>query len=126
MAKLTSEQLKILADNMLRMANALGDYRYENINQLSKAENDTIKALHEQTLNSVTELYTKSTVLSIDDVQENLERITIITAKTQKLYKSFTTVQNVIDRATSVLKIAAAVISLDTEKITESIKNLLT
>ncbi|WP_209404470.1 hypothetical protein [Pseudozobellia sp. WGM2] len=126
MAKLTSEQLKILADNMLRMANALGDYRYENIDQLSKAENDTIKALHEQTLNSVTELYTKSTVLSIDDVQENLERITIITAKTQKLYKSFTTVQNVIDRATSVLKIAAAVISLDTEKITESIKNLLT
>lgn len=126
MAKLTSEQLKILADNMLRMANALGDYRYENIDQLSETENDTIKVLHEQTLNSVTELYTKSTVLSIDDVQHNLEKITIITAKTQKLYKSLTTVQNVIDRATSVLKIAAAVISLDTEKITESIKNLLT
>ena len=43
MANLTSEQVKQLADNLLRMTNALGDYRYENFDDLSEEENMRIK-----------------------------------------------------------------------------------
>lgn len=125
MAKLTSEQVKQLADNMLHMANALGDYRYENFEKLTEEENRKIKEIHHQMMDYTTELYTKSALLTMDDVESSLEKINVITAKTQQLYKSLTGVQNVIDRATSVLKIASAIISLDTAEITSSIKNMI-
>lgn len=125
MANLKSEQVKELADNLLRMTNALGDYRYENFERLSEDENRRIKELHERQLSHTTELYTKSAVLVMDDVETSLKQIDTITLETQKLYKNLTTVQKVLDRATSVLTPAVAIIGLDPKGITSSIKGLL-
>ena len=125
MANLKSEQVKELADNLLRMTNALGDYRYENFERLSEDENRRIKELHERQLSHTTELYTKSAVLVMDDVETSLKQIDTITLETQKLYKNLTTVQKVLDRATSVLTLAVAIIGLDPKGITSSIKGLL-
>ena len=126
MANLTSEQVRLLADNLLRMTNALGDYRYENFDRLSEEENIRIKDLHNQQLEHVTELYTKSAVLVMDDVENSLNEIAAITQKTLDLYEKLTDVQKILDRATAVLTLAGAVISLDTGKITSSVKDLLT
>jgi len=125
MANLKSEQVKELADNLLRMTNALGDYRYENFERLSEDENRRIKELHERQLSHTTELYTKSAVLVMDDVETSLKQIDTITLETQKLYKNLTTVQKVLDRATSVLTLATTIIGLDPKGITSSIKGLL-
>lgn len=125
MAHLTSEQVKHLADNLLRMTNALGDYRYENFEQLSDEENLQIKNLHNRQLEYTTELYTRSAVLVIDDVENSLNQIETITEHTRELYKKLGNVQKVLDRATAVLTLAAAIISLDTKEITSSIKNLI-
>jgi len=125
MANLTSEQVRQLAGDLLRMTNALGDYRYENFELLSEEENMRIKELHNQQLEHVTELYTKSAVLVIDDVENSLGEIAIITQQTLDLYKKLTNVQKILDRATAVLTLAAAVISIDTGKITSSIKDLV-
>ncbi len=125
MANLKSEQVKELADNLLRMTNSLGDFRYENFERLSEDENRRIKELHERQLSHTTELYTKSAVLVMDDVETSLKQIDTITLETQKLYKNLTTVQKVLDRATSVLTLATAIIGLDPKGITSSIKGLL-
>lgn len=126
MANLTSEQVKQLADNLLRMTNALGDYRYENFGQLSQEENLRIKELHSQQLEHTTELYTKSALLVMDDAESSLNKIASITEQTKELYKKLTDVQKILDRATAVLNLAAAIISLDTKEITSSIESLLT
>ncbi len=125
MAHLKSEQVKNLADNLLRMTNGLGNYRYENSERLSEDENQRIKELHEKQLSHTTELYTKSAVLVMDDVETSLKQIDTITLETQKLYENLTTVQKVLDRATSVLTLAIAIIGLDPKGITSSIKGLL-
>jgi len=125
MANLTSEEVKQLADNLLRMTNALGDYRYENFELLSEEENLRIKELHNLQLEHTTELYTKSAVLAMDDVENSLKQIVTITEQTQKLYNKLTNVQQILNRATAILTLAAAVISLDTKEITSSIQNLL-
>ncbi|SDE03942.1 hypothetical protein SAMN05421636_10323 [Pricia antarctica] len=125
MAHLKSEQVKDLADNLLRMTNGLGNYRYENSERLSEDENQRIKELHEKQLSHTTELYTKSAVLVMDDVETSLKQIDTITLETQELYKNLTTVQTVLDRATSVLTLAIAIIGLDPKGITASIKGLL-
>lgn len=126
MANLTSQQVKELADNLLRMTNALGDYRYENFNHLTEEENLRIKELHQKQLENTTELYTKAAVLVMDDAETSLKQIDTITHETQTLYKNLTTVQKVLDRATSVLTLAIAIIGLDSKGITTSVKALLT
>ncbi|NNE78406.1 MAG: hypothetical protein HKN31_15190 [Pricia sp.] len=125
MENLTSAQVKQLADNLLRMTNALGNYRYENFEKLSEEENLCLKKLHSQQLEHTTEIYTKSALLVMDDVESSLEKIKTITTETQDLYKKLTNVQKVLDRATSVLTLATAIISLDVKEITSSIKKLV-
>lgn len=125
MANLTAQQVKELADNMLRMTNALGDYRYNNHDKLSEEENQTIKEVQQQQLSYTTEVYTKSALLVMEDVEGSLRKIDQITKDTNKLYEKLTNVQLVIDRATAVLTLAAAIISLDVKGVASSIKNLL-
>ena len=88
MANLTSEQVKQLADDLLHMTNAVGDYRYENFDKLTEDENSELKELHNQLLGQTTELYTKSALLVMNDVDESLNAIRTITEKTQNLYKN--------------------------------------
>lgn len=126
MPNLTAQQVKELADNLLRMTNALGDYRYENFERLSEEENSGIKKLHHQQLEDTTELYTKAAVLVMDDIETSLQHIDTITEKTVALYNKLNSVQKVLDRATSVLTLAGAIISLEPKGITASIKSLLT
>ena len=125
MNNLTSTQVKELADNLLRMTNALGDYRYENFDRLSEEENLRIKTLHREQLGTITELYTKSAVLVMDDAEDALRQIGTITEDTVALYEKLTSVQKVLDRATSILTLASAVIALDVNGVASSIKGLV-
>lgn len=125
MENLTSEQAKRLADDFLKMANALGNYRYENFETLTTQENSRLKELHSETLSHTTELYTQAAVLVMDDVEDSIEKIESITADTNLLYKKLIKVQIVIDRATEVLTLASSIISLDVMGISSSIKGLV-
>ncbi|HEA21327.1 MAG TPA: hypothetical protein ENH87_10455 [Pricia antarctica] len=125
MPNLKAQQVKELADNLLRMTNALGDYRYENSEHLSENENWQIKELHRQQLEDTTELYTLSAVLIMEEVEMSLQKIETITKETIALYKKLGTVQHVLDRATSILTLATAIIGLNVKGITSSIKSLL-
>lgn len=125
MSNLTAAQVRDLADNLLRMTNALGNYRYENFDRLSEEENWRIKELHRQQLEDTTELYTQSTVLVMDETETSLKQIAVITKDTIALYKKLGSVQMVLDRATSILMLATAIIALDPKSIASSIKSLL-
>ncbi|MGI9552298.1 MAG: hypothetical protein ACR2MT_13950 [Aurantibacter sp.] len=125
MENLNAEQVKKLADDLLQMANALGDYRYKHFKNLSSEENLKLKDLHSRTLSRTTELYTKAAVLVMDDVTVSLNKIEIITAQTVALYEKLTNVQKVLDRATSIVTMASSIISLDVKGIASSLKGLL-
>ena len=125
MSHLTAKQVRELADNLLRMTNALGNYRYENFDRLTEVENFQIKELHRKQLENTTELYTHSAVLVMDEAETALRQIESITKETTALYKKLGTVQKVLDRATSVLSLAASIIGLNPKGITASIKSLL-
>lgn len=125
MGNLTSEQVKQLADNFMQMANALGDYRYNNVDSLTEAENLRIKKIHNQQLTHTTELYTKSAVLVLEDIQNALNKIETITKESQELYKKLTNVQTILDRASSILNLASAIIALDVKGVTRNIQELV-
>ncbi len=125
MGNLSAEQVKRLADNFMRMANALGDYRYNNIDSLTEEQNIKIKEIHNQQLAATTELYTKSAVLVLEDAQDALGKIDTITTESQELYKKLTNVQGILDRASSVLNLASAILALDVSAVTSSIQELV-
>ncbi|MBC6998259.1 hypothetical protein [Cytophaga sp. FL35] len=125
MANLTSEQVKELADNILKMTNDLGDFRYRNFSKLTPQENTRLKELHNNLLEHTTELYTKSAVLVLDDAVESLDKIKIITEKTQELYSNLDNIQTGINWATKILGMASAILSLNTESIAASIKSII-
>ena len=126
MAILTANQAYELAENLLRITNALGKYRYENIETLTNKESLKIKELHRKQLEEITELYTKAAVLSLDDTESALKKIEAVTKDTTELYSTLSSVQNVLDRATSVLSLTTAIVSFDLKAINNEIENLVT
>lgn len=125
MGNLSSVQVKQLADNMLRMANAMGDYRYTQSDQLNEMENEKMKELYERLLSYTTELYTKSTLITLIDAENDLKTIELITDKTQRLYENLGLVQKIIDWSAKIVNMAAAIVSIDTDKISTSIGELV-
>lgn len=125
MGNLNAEQVKQLADNFMLMSNALGDYRYNNIDSLTEEENLIIKGMHLQLLEHTTELYTKSAVLVLEDAQNALNKIDTITTETQALYKKLTQIQRILDRSSSILNLASAILALDITSVTSHIQELV-
>ena len=79
MARLTSQQAYELASNFLGLAQAIGDFRFDNWNSLTKAQNRKLGNFQWSILNHGEDILALSTVLVMDDVQDSLNNIKEIT-----------------------------------------------
>ena len=125
MAKLTSKQTNELAHNFLAMAQAIGDYRYENFDTLSKDQNQKLSDLHWSILNYSGDLYVLSATLVIDDVQNSLTSIESITTQIKATYKELQNVQKAINVAASIVTVGASILSKNPQAIGDSIGGLI-
>ncbi len=125
MAKLTSQQANELANNFLALAQAIGDYRYQNFDTLSKPQNQKIRDLHWSILNYADDLYTLSATLVMDDVQSSLTSIGAVTTQIKATYKTLQNVQKAINVAASVVTLGASILSKNPQAIADSIGGLV-
>lgn len=125
MGNLNAEQFKRLADNFTHVANALGDYRYNNMDALTEEEHLKIKEVHKLQLAQATELYTKSAILVLEDAQEALDKIETITTQAQELYNKLVNVQTILNRASTIVNLASAILALDVKAVTVQIQELI-
>lgn len=125
MTKLTAQQVNKLANNFLALAQALGDYRYENFDKLSKAQDQKIRDLHWSILNYADDLYTISATLVMDDVETSLASIDVITTEIQATYKKLELVQKAINVAASIVTLGASILSKNPPAITNGIRDLI-
>lgn len=123
MAKLTAKQANELANNFLGLAQAIGDYRYQNA--LSKSQNQKMKDFHWSVLKYADDLYTLSATLVMDDIENSLSSIAAITTQVQTTYKTIQDVQKVINIAASIVTLGASVLSKNPQAIKDSISNLV-
>ncbi len=124
MAILTVKEANELANNFLALAQAIGDYRYQNFNILTKQQNQKMRDLHWSILNYADDLYTLSASLVIIDVKTSLTSISTITLKIQKTYKTLQNVQKAINVAVSVVTLGASILSKNPLAIADSISGL--
>jgi len=125
MAKLTAQQANELANNFLALAQAIGDYRYQNFDNLSKTQNQKIRDLHWSILNYADDLYTLSATLVMDDVQASLASISSVTSQIKATYKTLQNVQKAINVAATVVTLGASILSKNPQAIADSIGGLV-
>jgi hypothetical protein len=125
MGKLTSEQANQLSNNFLGLAQAVGDYRFQNWNTLSKKENQHLASFQWSLLNHGEDILAFSTVLVLDEVSESLATIQSLTDKIQNTITRLEDIQKVINIAAAAVTLGAAIVSKDTKAISESLKTLV-
>ncbi len=125
MAKLTAQQANILASNFLGLAQSVGDFRYENWNKLSRADNQRLGSLQRSILNYGEDILAFSTVLVMNDVDASLKKIEAITVEIKSTIQSIQKVQKVIDVAAAIVTLAGAIIAKDPQSINTSIDGVI-
>lgn len=120
MATLTSQQTNELANYFLAMAEAVGDYRYQNFDSLSAQENKEIKDSLEFIRKCANELFTLSATLVMDDAQNSLSAIKEVTNQMKSTYKTLQDVQKAINMAASIVTLGKAILEKSPQQIADA------
>lgn len=120
MATLTSQQANELANYFLAMAEAVGDYRYQNFDSLSAQENKEIKDSLEFIRKCANELFTLSATLVMDDAQNSLSAIKEVTNQMKSTYKTLQDVQKAINIAASIVTLGKAILGKSPQQIADA------
>lgn len=121
MPQLTSLQANELANNFLDLAQAIGDFRYNNWDNLSVFDNQRLGNFQWALLNYGEDMLALSTTLVMDDVQGSLSEISQITSEIKTSVKNLQNIQKGIDVAAATVTLAAAIISKKPQAILESV-----
>ena len=125
MAKLTPQQASDLASNFLGLAQAVGDFRFNNWNNLSKAENQKLGSLQWSILNYGEDILAQSTSLVMNDVQDSLARISDVTQQIKGTIDQLQKVQKAINVAASIVTLGGAIVSTNPQAIADGIKGVI-
>jgi len=124
MAQLTAQQANDLANQFLALAQAIGDFRYNHWNDLSKAQHHRLASQHWSVLNYGEDILALSTALIMDDVLNSLASIKTITGQIKSSLGTLADIQKGINVAASIVTLGAAIISQSPIAIGEAIYEL--
>jgi hypothetical protein len=124
MATLTAQQANNLANNFLGLAQAIGDYRFDNWNTLSKAENQKLGDFQWSILSYGEDILALSTALVMDDVQDSLAQINNVTLEIKETIKSLNQLQKAINVAASIVSLGGAIVSKNPQAIVAGIQSV--
>ena len=124
MANLNAEQVNKLGDHFFAMAQSIGEYRMKHKLTLSEDDKLILQVSYRRTIDYSDDLYTISATLVMDDVENSLAEIELITIDINIKYKTLKDIQQVINIATSVVTLGASIFSLNAQAIIDSMNNL--
>lgn len=125
MSKLTSAQANALANDFLGLAQAIGDFRYDNWNEMSKPQNQQLGKLQWSILNYGEDILALSTALVMNDVQTSLDQINDVTLEIRSTIQKLQNVQKVINVAAAIITFGGAVISKDPSAIKTGLQGVI-
>jgi len=111
MAQLTAQQANDLANQFLALAQAIGDFRYNHWNDLSKVQHQRLASQHWSVLNYGEDILALSTALIMDDVSSSLASIKTITGQIKSTLGMLKDIQKGVDITAAIVMLGAAIIS---------------
>lgn len=125
MATLTSIQASALSSNFLGLAQAIGDFRYNNWNEIPDTQNQQLGKLQWSILNYGEDILALSTALVMNDVQKSLDTINDITVEIKSTIQQLQNVQKVINVAAAIITFGGAVISKNPSAIKTGLQGVI-
>lgn len=125
MANLTSGQANILANDFLALAQSIGDYRYENWNDLTDVQNRQLGSFQRSILNAGEDILAFSTVLVMKDVDDSLNRMDTITSEIKSNIKFLKNIQRVINIASAIATLGSAILGKDPQAISTGLDGVI-
>ena len=124
MAKLTSKQANELSGHFLGLAQAIGNFRYNNWDALSAKENKVLGNFQWSILNYGEDILALSTNLVLDEVETSLTQIENITTDIKSTIETISDIPKGINVAAAIVTLGAAIISTNQQAIVDSIKGI--
>jgi hypothetical protein len=115
--KLTADQARNLARSYFNIAQALGEYRFDNFDTLSAAKRKQIEELERTLLSSSTTFTAIAISISLDDLAPVLDRVSEVTKQMEDAINQLQKVDKVIKIATAAVQLAGAIVSGNPEAI---------
>lgn len=118
--KVDAQQARDLARQFHDLATAVGDYRFEHWDDLTKGERDRLKDVQLTLLNNSTHFITELVGVILDDAQGDLDTLSKVTAKAERVLKNIADVKKGIEIAAELVKLGAAIASENPAAITSA------
>jgi len=123
--KLTADDAKELARWFRELSVTLGNYRFNNWSKLSEKERSAIESMEWTLLNYSSDFITQAVWIILDDAQGSFEKLRQATAEAKKAISNIQTIKQVISIATSVIELAAAVMTKNPATIVTAIEHVI-
>jgi len=123
--KLTADDAKELARWFRELSVTLGNYRFSNWSKLSEEERAVIESKEWTLLNYSSDFITQAVWIILDDAQGSFEKLRQATAEAKKAISNIQTIKQVISIATSVIELAAAVMTKNPATIVTAIEHVI-
>lgn len=108
---ISKDQARDIAQAFLDVSHALGKYRFENFDDLTKAERQQIEDAEWDLLGASGSFVTKAVGIALADMENDLKAISDATKKGKKAIGTINKVKAVINVATALVTLAGAITS---------------
>ena len=122
---LTADQANELALWFSDLADAIGDYRTLNWNNLSEGQRQELGTAEDDLRNASTDLVELALRLRLEELNSTLARIKGATDQMKSAIKHLQNVQRAIRIATAAVTLAGAIVSMDPAAIAEGISGAI-
>ena len=122
--KLSADDAFALSQAFRDVAVAIGDYRYDNWDDLTPGQRQTLEDEEWSLLNASSDLITKAVGLVLDETQTGMKELSDAAARAKKAVQTLKTVKKVINVAVAAVGLTAAILSKDPGAIGKNAKAL--
>lgn len=123
--KLSPEQTFELSKAFHKLSVVLGEYRFENWNQLTGAQRNDLENMEWTLLNTASDLNAKSVVMSVNLLDEHVKTLTTSTTAMKNVVKKIQGIKHAIRIGAKAVALGGAIASRNLPAIMSTAKDLI-
>jgi len=122
---ITRDDASAIADQLVELAEQISDFRFKNFSTLSTEDSANLRLFVSSIRRNASDMTALIVGKKIENLQNNLEVVAKATNEAEKAITKIEEIKKAIDIATAIVRLGAAVITLNPAAILEAANNLI-
>jgi hypothetical protein len=122
---ITLDDASSIADQLVELAEQISDFRFKNFSTLSTEDSANLRLLVSSIRRNTSDMTALIVGKKIENLQKSLEVVAKATNEAEKAITKIEEIKKAIDVATAIVRLGAAVITLNPTAILEAANNLI-